>query len=273
VCTVPFEDFERTYHFLYEVRPVITHRGLRLAASFTRDLADYTPLSIHNSVVLRREGFSGSYDIHRRARFGMGYWLANYSIQQPGLCTNCNPDVDAHGGDIYLTAKAYESDRFTIELGPRYEVYSFREDGLRSLDTPPDVDPVTGDLNCTTTSLVISAACGNIGTGGFFTPRVYQKWGGTVALAVRPHPKVAWNVESFIGQRRFYTLELDQPSEDFSLAGSVRTDLRVNWGRWETAVGYSFSATESPGFLRIPPAIGIGEYTSHYAFAEVLIRF
>ncbi len=284
-CTAPFVDFERTYHFLYEVRPVITHRGLRLSASFTRDLADYTPLSIHNSVVLRREAFSGSYDFHRRVRFGTGYWLGNYAIHQPGLCTNCEPDMNAHGSETYLTVKAYENDRLTFELGPRYEIYSFREDGLRSIDTPPDIaiDPITGQqiidpitmlpiLNCTTTG-VISPACGNIGTGGFFTPRVYQKWGGTVAFTVKPHPKVAWNVESFIGQRRFYTLELNQPSEEFSLAGSVRTDLRVNWGRWETAVGYSFSATESPGFLRLSPGVGIGEYTTHYAFAEVLFRF
>ncbi len=254
VCPAALEQQERRYHFLYELRPVITHRGLRLSASFTRDLADYTPLSVHDNVVLRREGFSGSYEFwRRRLRMGAGYAHGNYSIDQPLSCsTLCLPaaalDVSSNNGEIFLTGKLYDGERLTIELGSRYEVYGFERSDLVALDN-------------------------TVGTGGFFTPRVYQKWGGTVAFAVRPHPKVAWNVESFIGQRRFYTLALAQPSEAFSLAGSVRTDLRVNLGRWETAVGYSFSATESPGFLRLSPVVGIGEYTTHYVFAEVLIRF
>ncbi len=254
VCPTALEQQERRYHFLYEVRPVITHRGLRLAGSFTRDLADYTPLSIHDNVVLRREGLSGSYEFwRRRLRMGAGYWHGNYSIDQALSCsTACLPaaalDVNSNNGEIYLTGKLYDSDRLTVELGPRYEIYGFERSDLMVLDN-------------------------TVGTGGFFTPRVYQKWGGNVAFAVRPHSKVAWNVESFIGQRRFYSLALAQPSEVFSTAGSVRTDLRVNWGRWETAVGYSFSATESPGFLRLTPGVGIGEYNTHYAFAELLIRF
>lgn len=254
VCPASLEQQERRYHFLYEIRPVITHRGLRLAGSLTRDLADYTPLSIHDNVVLRREGLSGSYEFwSRRLRAGAGYWHGNYAIDQALSCsTTCLPsaalDVNSNNGEIYLIGKLYNSDRLTVELGPRYEIYGFERSDLIVLDN-------------------------TVGTGGFFAPRVYQKWGGTVAFAVKPHPKVAWNVESFIGQRRFYTLDLAQPSEAASMAGSVRTDLRVNWGRWETGVGYSFSATESPGFLRLTPGVGIGEYNTHYAFAELLIRF
>ena len=244
----------RRTHFLYEVRPSITHRGLRLSASFSRDIADYTVLAIQDNVVLQRQSVSGSYDFARRIRFSGNYWHGIYSVDQPALCTTCEPDIGAQGWEFSLIPTLYDSDRITVRAGYSYEEYRYdRAD--------------------------VQAARAAVGSAGFFTPTLYQKHGFVPQVTLRPHPRMELDFEGFVGTRQFCTADPDplvtdicpsgQPSQEWVLAGSFRSEARFTFGRFSPSFGYSFSSTGS-GFLG---QIGTGTYHTHYAFVALTIRF
>ncbi|HXE89574.1 MAG TPA: tetratricopeptide repeat protein [Terriglobales bacterium] len=259
-------EMPRRAHFLYEVRPSITHRGLRLSASFSRDIADYTVLAIHDNVVLQRQSVSGSYDFTRRLRLSANYWHGIYSVDQPALCAPapCQADIAAQGGEIALTPTLYENDRVTVRLGYSYEMYGYNREDIQFLRD------VSG-----------------IGSAGFFTPTVYQKHGAVPQVTWRPHPRVELDFEGFIGARRFCSFDAlatdacpngqptvipgltPQPAQEWTLAGGIRGEARMTFGRFSPSFGYSFSSTGS-GFLG---PIGTGTYHTHYAFVALAIRF
>jgi len=236
----------RVQHPLFELHPVILANQWRIDLAVTRRLAEYTPLAIADNVVQTRLTSAIS---RRWGRFGAGmeYWHGYYQVESPEPVLGTKYSAEGNGGSLYASGSAYRSDRFTADLGMRYESFGFDQGGEHLSDTQA-----------------------GIGSGGFFTPRLYQRYAGTSALAWTPNQ--AWRVDlggTFGPQRVFGFGELNPPAAHWGTTGSL--DLTTTYTRkaWSFTAGYNFFSTETAS----APGLSSGSYQSNGAMVQLTYRF
>jgi hypothetical protein len=159
----------RNQHPLFELHPVINAKQWRIDLAVARRLAEYTPLAIADNVVQTRLTAAVS---RRWKRFSGGaeYWHGYYQADSPEPMPGTKYSAEGNGGSLYVSGSAYRSDRFTADLGMRYESFGFDQGGEHISD------PGIG-----------------IGSAGFFTPRLYQRYAGTSTMAWTPNQ--AWRFD------------------------------------------------------------------------------
>jgi hypothetical protein len=236
----------RVQHPLFEVHPVIQANQWRIDLAVARRLAEYTPLAIADNVVQTRLTTAIS---RRWGRFGGGmeYWHGYYQVESPEPVLRTKYSAEGNGGSIYATGSAYRSDRFTADLGMRYESFGFDQGGEHISD------PQTG-----------------VGSAGFFTPRLYQRYAGTSTLAWTPNQ--AWRVDlggTFGPQRVFGFAELNPPAAHWGTTGSVDLTTTYTHKAWSFTAGYNFFSTETAS----APGLSSGSYQSHGAMLQLTYRF
>ncbi len=237
---VPGVQASRRQHVLYDFHPVITHRNLRVDFAATRHVADYTPLAVHDNVVHRRESLSVSNTWRQRVRGGVEYWHASYSVETPSLLS---AGTSANGGALYVIPTLYRNDRVTLDGGMRFEMYGFA-DSAEALTTPP------------------------IGSAGFFTPRVYQRYMGTGRLSWMPDPKVQIDLNGTFGPQRIFTFA-GTPRPEWGATGSVGSQVTFRLGRVSPYVAYDFFSTATAA----SPGLTNGSYRSHAFVVGLNHRF
>lgn len=243
---IPSGQADRQQYFIYEIHPIVTRGAFRLDITATRHIADYTPLAVHDNVVHWRESIAPSYTWRRRLRLGAEYWHSNYTLDSPDIALGPlhRFDTSANGGSAYVTPILYQSDRLTVDAGMRYEHFAFSDD-----------------------TTVINA---NLGSGGFFAPRAYQRYAGTGHIAWDPHPNVHLDLSGTFGPQRVFTF--DTLGADWGTTGSAGTQLTFNLGRWHPYVAYDFFTTAtaaSPGLIGATK----GNYGSHSVVVGLIYRF
>lgn len=199
--------------FIYDIHPIITYRGFRMDITESRHIADYTSLSVHDNVMNRTESVSGMYDWRSRVRLGSGFYHDTYSFNSP---VDPAASTFANGGYAFVTPLIYNSDKVTLEGGFRYEAYAF-------------------DNSASTVA------------AGFFTPRSYQRYGGTGHIILNPHPKVSFDLVGFAGPKRF-TL-FSAVGGPWSISGNFGAKVLFKLGRFQPYLGYGYSNSPTPAFL------------------------
>ena len=227
-------DGSRHQHFLYVVHPVVRWRRLRLDLAFTRNLGDYTPLAIHNNVIEQRQTVAASY-AWKRLKIGGEYWHAGYSLRSPDTGTAWQ--TAANGGAAFFTPVLFRGERLLIEAGARYEGYVF-DSSAAAIPNP-----------------------------GFFTPRSYQRWGGTGHVWWRPQKRVEVEVHGLLGAQRFFLFDQSGP-HGFDRTATVHAKVTVDLGRVRPFLWYAFSSAPSSA-----AAVAAEQYKVHAFGAGVSIRF
>lgn len=236
----------RQQNFIYEVHPVLTSGGFRLDLSATRGAFPYTPLAVQTNVIQRRESVAPSYEWRRHLRMGMEYWYAQYDLRTPDP-TRRTFTTAATGGTAFVTPILHQSERLTVEAGLRYESFA-NQDSVVAID-----DPVTG-----------------IGSAGFFTPRLYQRYAGTGLVAWNMQKHVSLEVHGTFGPQRVFGFpQLAPPPAKWGTTGSVGSQLTFTFGRWQPYFAYDFFSTNTPA----GPALPIGSYRSHLFVTGLALRF
>ncbi len=235
----------RRQHFLYEIHPIVTHRGLRVEFVSSRRLAEYTPVAIHDNVVHRREAVAVSYLWRNRMRIGGEYWHATYNLQSPDISLGTPRfETTADGMNYWVRPILYQSDRFTFDAGIRVELFSFDDRAVPMAQ--------------------------QIVTAGFFVPDRYERYAGTAHLSWDPHPKVHWEFDGSLGPQRVKGFaQLAPPPAEFGLAGSFGAELTLRLGRWRPFLAYNFFSTATTAF----PGVSDGAYRSHAFAAGFSYRF
>ena len=236
----------RKQHPLFELHPVINANQWRIDLAVTRRLAEYTPLAISDNVVQTRLTTAIS---RRWGRFATGaeYWHGFYQVESPEPVLGTKYSAEGNGGSLYVSGNAYRSDRFIADLGMRYESFGFDQGGEHISD------PGTG-----------------IGSAGFFTPRLYQRYAGTSSLAFMPNR--AWRFDlggTFGPQRVFGFGELNPPPASWGTTGSLDVSSTYTHKRWSFTAGYNFFSTETAS----APGQRSGSYQSHGAVMQLTYRF
>jgi hypothetical protein len=236
----------RNQHPLFELHPVINAKQWRIDLAVARRLAEYTPLAIADNVVQTRLTAAVS---RRWKRFSGGaeYWHGFYQADSPEPVPGTKYSAEGNGGSLYVSGSAYRSDRFTADLGMRYESFGFDQGGEHISD------PGTG-----------------IGSAGFFTPRLYQRYAGTSTMAWTPNQ--AWRFDlggTFGPQRIFGYPELNPPAPHWGTTGSLDVSSTYTRKAWSFTAGYNFFSTETASF----PGLRSGAYQSHGATLQLTYRF
>ncbi|MGH9601985.1 MAG: tetratricopeptide repeat protein, partial [Terriglobales bacterium] len=247
-CPAAVGQENRRQHFLYEIHPVITRGDFRLEVIASRRLADYTPVAIHDNVIHRRETLAASYFWRRRVRLGAEYWHATYNIDSPDSLLPAGSrsfEAIGNGGSFWVRPILFQSDRLTVDVGFRTELFAFDDDGVVPMAQ-------------------------QIVTGGFFTPHKYERYAATGHVSWDPHPRVHWELDGSLGPQRVTGFTaLNPPPNDFGLTGSFGTELSLRLGRWRPFVAYNFFSTATIA----SPGIADGAYRSHGFAAGLSYRF
>lgn len=248
-CAIPpacaLGSAPRTHHFLYDVHPIVTRGGLRLEMMATRRLADYTPLSIHNNVTQRRVAFSGAYNYRERVRVGAEFWTANYSLLSPDLAEPIRSfETAAKGGAVFVSPTLYRNERVRVEAGMRFERFSF-DDGAEQIGLA-------------------------IGSGGFFTPRDYQRVAATGSFVWDPSRKVHLDFHGTFGPQKVTGFDLlGAPPPAWGTTGSVGAEIGFHFGRFRPYVAYDWFSTATAAFAGQTN----GSYKSHSLVFGFAYRF
>lgn len=236
----------RRQNFIYEIHPVFSSGGFRLDLSATRGVFPYTPLAVHTNVVQTRESVAPTYEWRRRLRMGLEYWYAQYDLRTPDPARPSFATA-ATGGSAFLTPILHHSDRLTVEAGLRYDSFANQESVL-AID-----NPVTG-----------------LGSAGFFTPRLYQRYAGTGLVAWTLQRHVGLDVHGTFGPQRIFGFpQLAQPPAKWGTTGSVGSQLTFPLGRWQPFFAYDYFSTNTPA----GPALPLGSYRSHLFVTGLAVRF
>ncbi|HEU5336502.1 MAG TPA: tetratricopeptide repeat protein, partial [Terriglobales bacterium] len=236
----------RRQHFIYEFHPVLTSGGFRLDLTATRQAFPYTPLAVHSNVMQTRESAAPSYEWRRRLRMGVEYWHAQYSLETPDPAHPAF-GTGANGGSAFLTPILHQGERLTVEAGMRYDSFAY-QNSVVFID-----NPLTG-----------------IGSAGFFTPRLYQRYAGTGLVAWRVHKKVSLDLHGTFGPHRVFGFsELMPPPAKWGTTGSAGSRLTLQFARWQPFFAYDFFSTNTPA----GPALPQGSYRSHLFVTGFSLRF
>jgi len=235
---------DRNQHFIFDVRPTITAGAWRFDLGVTRRLADYTPLSIHDNVIHTRFTSAASYTWRGRHRFGAEYWHGLYDVNSPDPGLPREFTTESNGGVIYAMPAWYKSDRVTFEAGMRYESFGF-DDGAETI-------------------------ANILGSGGFFTPRVYQRYAGVARLVFQPNQH--WYIDSNVTygpQRLFGFASLNPPPADWGNTGSLGSEVAYLINDFRFSLAYEYFNTETPA----SPGLLTGAYKSHVFTFGMTKRF
>ena len=236
----------RRQHFIYEFHPVFTAGGFRLDLTATRNAFPYTPLAVHSNVMQTRESVAPSYEWRRRLRMGVEYWYAHYSLETPDPAHPAFA-TGANGGSAFVAPILHRSERLTVEAGMRYDSFAY-QNSVVIID-----DPLTG-----------------IGSAGFFTPRLYQRYAGTGDVAWRLHKRVSLDLHGTFGPQRVFGFpELLPPPAKWGTTGSAGSRLTLQFARWQPFFAYDYFSTNTPA----GPALPQGSYRSHLFATGFSLRF
>jgi tetratricopeptide (TPR) repeat protein len=236
----------RRQQALFEVRPTIVVRNLRLDLGVTRRLAEYTPLAIADNAVHTRLTSVVSYQ-WKRLRGTAEYWHGLYTVDSPEPGRPREFSTEGNGGSLFISGTAIKRERFTADLGMRYEAFGYDQGGFHI------ADPING-----------------IGSGGFFTPRLYQRYSGNVNFGWAPAKPVRFNLGGSFGpQRVFGYPELSPPPGQWGTTGSLDFSSTYSWKKVVLTGGYSFFSTATASF----PGLNNGTYESHSAVFELAYKF
>lgn len=238
-----------TQNAVYDIHPVISWNKLRIDLSSSRHIADYTPLSVHDNVMLLHQQAGVSYQFEH-VRVGGEYRYLNYTIR-PGDRTQglpSNLDTNSHGGGIYVTPRLYHSDRLTIEAGMRYDAFGY-DGGAEQI---AQAIPV------------------GYGTAGFFTPRLYERYAGTGRIAWQLPRKIHLELDGTFGpQRIFGFASLQAPPAKWGTTGTTTAQISKSFGRFQPFLSYDFFSTATAA----GPTIQDGSYSSHSINGGFSYRF
>lgn len=229
----------RQHHFLFDLHPVITHGGLRVDLAAGRHVADYTPLAVHDNVVQLRESIAVTYNWRNRLRMGFEYWHADYGVETPD---SQHFATVANGGSAFVTPVLYRRERLIVEGGLRYDNYTFGDSA--------------GTMNAA------------LGSAGFFTPRVYQRYAGTGRMSWNVTSKMQWDVNGTFGPQRVFTFTNNPPAE-WGTTGSFGTQLTLHLKRLTPYVAYDYFTTATAA----APGQVNGSYLSHSIVGGLKYRF
>jgi tetratricopeptide (TPR) repeat protein len=233
-------------HALFEVHPTINAHSWRIDLGAVRRLGEYTPLAIADNVVQTRLTAALSRQ-WKRFSAGAEYWHAYYQVDSPEPVLRTKFSASGDGGSLFASATTYRNEHFTAELGMRYDSFGFDRGGLHISD------PVSG-----------------IGSAGFFTPRLYQRYAGTSRFSWTPKPAFRLDVGGNFGpQRVFGYSELSPPAASWGTTGGVEIAGTYNFRRLSLTPGYSFFSTETASF----PGLNSGTYQSHAGTLQLAYRF
>lgn len=248
--------FDRRYHFVFDVHPVITHRNLRIDLAVGRHTADYTPLATNDNVIQTRFTTTVNYRIRKRVGVGAEYWHGLYNVEspEPGLPTRFT--TEGNGGSAWILPTWIDLERFKLEAGMRYDSFGFDEGALR-ISAPAAGIPASG-------------VGPGISGAGFFTPRLYQRYAGDI----RMHSDLpqAWVLAAHgtIGpQRIFGFAPLSPPPASWGATGSVGAEVSKAVKSWRYTLAYVYFTTETPS----SPGLTTGSYKSHAVTFVVTKRF
>lgn len=231
---------------LFEVRPTFVVHKLRVDLAVTRRLAEYTPLAIADNAVHTRVTSAVSYQ-WKRFRGTAEYWHGLYSIDSPEPGRPHQFSTEGNGGSLFISGTAIKRERFTADLGMRYDAFGYDQGAVHI------ADPVNG-----------------IGSGGFFTPRLYQRYSGNVVLGWTPTKRLRFDLGGSFGpQRVFGYPELSPPPAQWGTTGSLDVSTTYSWKRVTLTGGYNFFSTATASF----PGLNNGTYESHGAVFDIAYRF
>jgi tetratricopeptide (TPR) repeat protein len=244
-------SFDRRQHAIYDVHPTIARGPWRIDATATRRAADYTPLAIHDNVVLRRESVAVSYNWNKRMTVGGEYWRGDYSIDVPTLPSGVF-NTGANGGSAFVTPTWLRREHFTVDAGMRYEIFQFDNSAARIPGTSVPAVPVTAP-----------------GSAGFFAPHLYQRYSGTGHASWEPNQHVHVDVGGTFGPQRVFSFDPAAPPATFGTTGSASSQVSFNVGEWHPYIAYDYFNTATPG----APGLQQGSYLSHAVSVGFTVRF
>jgi hypothetical protein len=225
------------------VHPTFTAKGWRVDLAAARRLAEYTPLSIADNVVQTRLTTAVSRQ-WKRINAGAEYWHGYYQVDSPEPVLGTKFSATGDGGSLFVSAGAYRGEHFTADLGMRYDSFGFDQGGLH-----------------------ISSG---VGSAGFFTPRLYQRYSGTSRFAWIPSTAFRLDLAGNFGpQRVFGYPELNPPAPSWGTTGGVDLAATYQFRRLSLTPGYSFFSTETASF----PGLNSGTYQSHTGTLQLMYRF
>ncbi len=237
----------RQQHFVYDFHPVVTAGDWRFDFSIGRHIAEYTPLAIHDNVVQTRFTTSANYLWKKRHRFGVEYWHGLYTADSPEPGFPQEFTTEGNGGTIFVMPAWYKDDRVTFEAGLKYDSFGFDEGASRI------ADPVSG-----------------IGSAGFFTPRVYQRYYGAAHVAWNATSKLFIDANVTYGpQRLFGFASLNPLPPTWGNTGSFGTEWSYRIKDFRLSFAYDFFNTETP----VSPGQTSGAYRSHVFTVGLSKRF
>ena len=238
-----------TQNAVYDIHPVITWNKLRIDLSSSRHIADYTPLAVHDNVMLLHQQAGVSYQFEHM-RVGGEYRYLNFTIK-PGDQTQGLPSslgANSHGGDVYVTPRLYHSDRLTVEAGMRLDAFGY-DGGAEQI---AQAIPV------------------GYGTAGFFTPRLYERYAATVRIAWELPSKTHLELSGTFGpQRIFGFASLQAPPAKWGTTGTTTAQISKNFGSFQPFLSYEFFSTATAA----GPTIQDGSYSSHSINGGFSYRF
>jgi tetratricopeptide (TPR) repeat protein len=234
----------RRHHFLYEVHPVVIHKGLRLDVTSVRSIADYTPLAVHGNLVQRRDAAAASYTFGKRVRVGAEYWRGAYRLETPDLREF---STHAQGGSGSLYPILFSGESFALEAGIRYDIFEFAD------KTATLLDPALG-----------------LESSGIFMPRLYQRYSGAAYVRMSPHKRLRLELNGSYGPQRVFGFpSLAPPPPDFGNTGSAGVRLTIPSARLEPYVSWDYFSTDTPA----SPGLRQGAFSSHFLTVGLRHRF
>ena len=216
-------ETERKTELVYSLHPIVVRGNFRLDVSAGRSIGDYTPLSIENGVMNRRESISASYNWRKRLRFGADYYHSNYSLTTPDTRTFF--ETAANGGSVYIMPTLVRTEKAIVEVGMSYDVYGYED-----------------------TALTLQHA---LGSGGFFAPRLYQSYGPTGHVMWMPVPQLQLDFNAEIGPKRYFLFDQAPGTADFSWNGNAGVNATFKLGRFQPFLGYKWSSSETPSAINL----------------------
>jgi hypothetical protein len=233
-------------HALFEVHPTILSGPWRIDIAATRRLAEYTPLAISDNVVQTRLTAAVSHR-WKRLTTGAEYWHGFYQVNSPEPALDTKFSATGDGGALFASAKAYRNEHFSADLGMRYDSFGFDRGGFHISD------PAAG-----------------IGSAGFFTPRLYQRYAATAKVAWTPRSSFRLDLGGNFGPQRIFGYpELSPPAPKWGATGGVDASATFAFRQLSLTPGYSFFSTETASF----PGLNSGMYQSHVGTIQLMYRF
>lgn len=211
----------RQAEFVYLLHPAVVRGNFRMDVAASRSVGDYTPLSVQNDVMNRRESIALSYNFKKRIRIGGDYYHSNYSLTTAD--TGQFFETAANGGSLYIMPTLVRTDSTTVEIGMSYDAYSFGNSALRLQNA--------------------------VGSGGFFAPSLYQSYGPSGHVMWSPIPQVQLDFTGEIGPKRYFLFGQAPGTAKFSLNGNVGANVLFKLGRFQPYLGYKWSSAETPSAI------------------------